>query len=118
MFNAVSCERLREIISEKFPTFEAYADLIYDGAGEIFVRLKDGQWRIIEGFSQGCPASPVFAALILHDILLTIQSELENWAAHRKAAGDLGDDGHSSTGFSLAYVDDVNAVLHHQCGST
>lgn len=117
MFNAVSRERLREIISEKFPTLEAYADLIYDGAGETFVRLEDGQWRIIavtEGFSQGCPASPVFAAIVLHDILSQIQPELEHRATQRKAAGDLGDDGHGSTGFSLAYVDDVNAVLHHQ----
>ena len=59
-------------------------------------------------------ASPVFAALVLHDILSKIQPELENRAAQRKAAGDLGDNGLGSTGFSLAYVDDVNAVLHHQ----
>jgi hypothetical protein len=50
----------------------------------------------------------------LHDILSKIQPELENRAAQRKAAGDLGDDGLGSTGFSLAYVDDVNDVLHHQ----
>jgi hypothetical protein len=63
MFNAVSRERLREIISEKFSTLEAYSDLIYDGKGETFVRLENGQWTVIlvsEGFSQGCPASPVF----------------------------------------------------------
>ena len=99
MFNAVSRERLREIISEKFPTF---------------VRLENGEWRIIavtEGFSQGCPASPVFAALALHDILSKIQPELERQAIQRKAAGDLGDNGHSSIGFS---VDNVNAVLHRQ----
>ncbi|KAL7505139.1 hypothetical protein ACHAXN_004892 [Cyclotella atomus] len=117
MFNAVSRERLREIISEKFPTLEAYADLIYDSPGETFVRLENGEWCIIavtEGFSQGYPASPVFAALVLHDILSKIQPELENRAAQRKAAGDLGDDGLGSKGFSLAYVDDLNAVLHHQ----
>jgi hypothetical protein len=27
---------------------------------------------------------------------------------------DLGDDGYGSIGFSLAYVDEVNAMLHHQ----
>ena len=37
MFNAVSRERLREIISKKFPTLEPYADLIYDGPGKTFV---------------------------------------------------------------------------------
>lgn len=30
-FNAVARERLCELIFEKFPTLEAYADLIYDG---------------------------------------------------------------------------------------
>ena len=62
MFNAVSRERLREIIAAKFPTLEPFADLIYDGAGETFVRKEDGTWVIIEvneGFSQGCPASLV-----------------------------------------------------------
>jgi hypothetical protein len=96
MFNAVSRERLREIISQKFPTLEAYSDLIYDGNGETFVRLENGEWTVIpveEGFSQGCPASPVFAALVLHDILSTIQPELERRAAQRKALGDNGDDG-------------------------
>jgi hypothetical protein len=56
MQSQVSRERLRELISEKFPTLKAYADLIYDGSGETFVRLEDGEWRIIavtEGFSQG-----------------------------------------------------------------
>jgi hypothetical protein len=88
MFNAVSRERLREIISEKFPTLEAYSDLIYDGNGETFVRLENGQWTVIpvsEGFSQGCPASPVFAALVLHDILSTIQPKLVRRAEQRKA---------------------------------
>jgi hypothetical protein len=77
------------IISEKFPTLEPYANLIYDGSGETFLRLENGEWRIIavtEGFSQGCPASPVFAALILllHGILSRIQPELERQAIQRR----------------------------------
>ena len=80
MFNAVSRERLREIISTKFPTLEHFADLIYDGAGETWVKMENGTWKVIpvqEGFAQGCPASPVFAALVLNDILSKIQSELD-----------------------------------------
>ncbi|KAL7502962.1 hypothetical protein ACHAXN_001911, partial [Cyclotella atomus] len=86
MFNAVSRERLREIIAERFPTLEPFTDLIYDDKGETFVRKEDGTWVIIdvtEGFSQGCPASPVFAAIVLHDILCRIQPLLEQRAAHR-----------------------------------
>jgi hypothetical protein len=77
------------------------------------MRLENGEWHIIavtEGFSQGCPVSPVCAALVLHDILSKIKPELERRAIQRKAAVDLGDDGHSSVGFSLAYMDAVNAV--------
>jgi hypothetical protein len=47
MFNAVSRERLREIISEKFPTLESFADVIYEEPGETFVRLKNGEWTVI-----------------------------------------------------------------------
>ncbi|KAL7504464.1 hypothetical protein ACHAXN_002357, partial [Cyclotella atomus] len=48
MFNAVSRERLREIIAESFPTLEPFADLIYDGKGETFVRKEAGTWVIID----------------------------------------------------------------------
>ena len=116
MFNAISRERLREVIAEKFPSLEPFADLIYDGAGETFVKLEDGSWTVIpvvEGFSQGCPASPVFAAIVLNEILTVLQSELNNIAAQRLANGDKGDDGLGSLGLILAYVDDVNSLLHH-----
>jgi hypothetical protein len=75
------------------------------------VQLENGKWCIIaitEGFSQGCPVSPVSAELVLHDILSKIQPELERRATQRKAADDLGNDGHGSVD------EDVNAVLHHQ----
>ena len=80
MFNAVSNERLREIISEKFPTLEDFSDLIYDGPGETFVKLEDGSWTVItvnEGFSQGCHASPTFAAIVLNDILTNKDKPME-----------------------------------------
>ena len=116
MFNAVSRERLREIIAEKFPSLEAFADLIYDDFGETIVRLEDGTWTSIpveEGFSQGCPASPVFAAIVLNEILSKIYGELEERAKQRLKDGDKGDDNLGSLGILLAYVDDVNAVLCH-----
>ena len=66
-----------------------------------------------EGFSQGCPASPVFAAIVLHVILSEIYPELEKRAAQRKALGDDGDDGLGGLAILMAYVDDVNAMLYH-----
>jgi hypothetical protein len=116
MFNAISRERLRELIAEKFPTLEPFTDLIYEEAGETFVRLEDGSWTTIpvtEGFSQGCPFSPTFAAIVLNDILTQIQPELETRAKHRLLQGNKGDDDFGSLGFVFSYVDDTNAVLHH-----
>ena len=42
--------------------------------------MGDGSWSVIaveEGFSIGCPLSPVFVALVLNVILKKIQPELE-----------------------------------------
>jgi hypothetical protein len=43
MFNDVSREHLCEIIPGKFPTLEAFADVIYEEPGETFARLKNGE---------------------------------------------------------------------------
>jgi hypothetical protein len=55
----------------------------------------------------------VFAAIVLHEILSTIQPELEQRAAHRAYNNDVRDDKHGSLGFILGYVDDVYCILHH-----
>jgi hypothetical protein len=115
MFNAISRERLREVIATKFPSLEPFADLIYDGVGETFVKLEDGSWTVIavqEGFSQGCPASPVFAAIVLNEILTQLHKELALRAALRKSRGDTGDDNDGTLALILAYVDDCNILLH------
>eukprot|EP00956_Cyclotella_meneghiniana_P026978 scaffold59555_cov23-Cyclotella_meneghiniana.AAC.1 len=116
MFNAASREELCEIIANVFPTLEGFADMLYEEDGQTYVRMGDGSWTVIgvkEGFSQGCPLSPVFAALVLNSILTKLQPELDARAKARLAAGDEGDDGHGSVGLVMAYVDDVNALLHH-----
>eukprot|EP00956_Cyclotella_meneghiniana_P026933 scaffold59456_cov45-Cyclotella_meneghiniana.AAC.1 len=117
MFNAVSREDLREIIANDFPALERLADMLYEEDGETYVRMGDGSWAIIpvtEGFSQGCPLSPVFAALVLNAIIKTIQPELEARAKARLSKGEKGDDGKGSVALLMAYVDDVNILLHHE----
>ena len=115
MFNAVSRERLRQVIAEKFPSLEAFADLIYEEPGKQFYKWEDGSWSSItveEGFSQGCPASPVFAAIVLHEILSKIYPELLERAKQRKLSGDDGDDGMGGIAIIMGYVDDVNSMLY------
>ncbi len=69
MFNAISREDLLSIVATEFPRIEAFTDMLYKESGETYVKMEDGSWAIIkveEGFSQGCPVSPVFAAIVLN----------------------------------------------------
>ena len=72
MFNAVSREKLRQIIAESYPELEAFADLLYADFGTTCVKRDDGSWfkiSVEEGFAQGYPVSPVFAAIVLRRML-------------------------------------------------
>lgn len=116
MFNAISRQKLRQIIRTKFPELESFAELLYQKEGRTGVKLEDGRWTYIpvrEGFSQGCPMSPVFAAIVLNDILTRINAELCDRAKIRKRDTPL-DDGHGGLPIILAYVDDVNLLLPHE----
>ncbi len=117
MFNAVSRRRLRTIIAREFPELANFADLLYEQEGSTAVKLADGTWHYIpvrEGFSQGCPMSPVFAALVLDEILKKIDGELRERARVRKYVDRKpGDDHEGGIPLLLAYVDDCNCVLPH-----
>ena len=63
----------------KYPELEAFADMLYENEGQTVVKMADGTWRYIsvcEGFSQRCPMSHVCSALVLHEILSQIDSEM------------------------------------------
>ena len=90
--------------------------MLYEESGETYAKIEDGSWAIIkveEGFFQGCPVSPVFAAIVLNVILRKIQPQLETRARSRLSEGHPGDDGQGTLGLFMAYVDDVNVLLHH-----
>ena len=114
MFNAVSRQKLCSIISHDFPELEAFADLLYSEPGCSKVKRCDGTWTdipVYEGFSQGCPASPLFAALVLNHILIKCNRDLSLRAALRFSDGRTLDDGQGGAPLILGYVDDVNALL-------
>ena len=64
-----------------------------------------------EGFSQGCPASPLFAALVLNYILHKINNDLIRLATTRKLNDEGLDNIYGGIPLILAYVDDVNALV-------
>lgn len=114
MFNAISREKARQIISRDFPELDGFADCLYEDFGRQCLRREDGSWEVIEvqeGFSQGCPASPIFAALVLTSILTKINRDLSLDALTRFNNGNKHDDGQGGKPIILGYVDDVNVLL-------
>ena len=90
MFNEISRQKLREIIEKKYPELQSFADLLYEQNGKTGVKMADGSWNYIpvqEGFSQGCPMSPVFAALVLGELLQEMDTHFRLKAASRLSQG-------------------------------
>lgn len=114
MFNAVSREELRRIIKEHFPILEPFADLLYDDFGKVFAKREDGTWlelAVEEGFSQGCPISPIFGALVLGVILEKVYKDLNKRVQDRLNEGETLDDDNGGVSITMAYIDDVNALV-------
>ena len=114
MFNAVSRQRLREIIRKHFPLLTTFIEFIYGHDFDMYLRDADGIWRTIpvqEGFTQGCPLSPILAAIVLKDVLSHLDSDLRARARARLQQGNPGDDGHGGITDIFAFVDDTNAAV-------
>ena len=120
MFNAISREKLIALFDREFPELVNFAECLYAEPGRSVVRRDDGRWEAVpveEGFSQGCPASPVFAAFVLHHILQKINKDLSIKAAARisKSKGDgttdVYDDNQGGRPLIFTYVDDGNMMI-------
>ena len=102
MFNAVSRQKCRQIIASEFPELQDFIDMLYLEEGTTLVRKDDSTWESIpvkEGFSQGCPASPLFAALVLNYILHKVNNDLIKLATNRMRNNESLDDGHGGIPF-------------------
>jgi len=64
---------------------------------------------VSEGFSQGCPLSPILAAIVLNHILKQLDERLTNRALRRKKS--TSDDNLGGMPIILAYVDDANFLV-------
>jgi hypothetical protein len=74
----------------------------------------DNNWQTIEveeGFTQGCPFSPLFAGIVLTHILQKIDKELQQRAKSRLQQNNPMDDGMGGIALLMAYVDDTNCLL-------
>ena len=60
------------IVASDFSDPVLFADMLYASKGQTRVKLEGGSWEIIdveEGYSKGCPLSPIFAGIVLNHIL-------------------------------------------------
>ena len=113
-FNSVSREEFFKVITDSFPEILPVTTLFYEQAGTVHHKWADGTWRtllMVEGVSQGCPLSPIFASLVVSTLLQPLDIELREQAATRLRNGDPGDDGFGGITHLLGYVDDVSACV-------
>eukprot|EP00978_Attheya_sp_CCMP212_P046214 scaffold379391_cov30-Attheya_sp.AAC.1 len=112
MFNNMSRQQCRNIpLRRHFPELLSIFDNMYQQATKVWTTLPDGTPHcllMIEGFSQGCPLSLLFAALILHEILNDVK--IEEHDTRR-----LGNGRKAGTGgveiMPIAFMDDTNILL-------
>ena len=74
----------------------------------------NGRWsqsQQEEGLPQGCPFSPVLAALVLNILIKELDLKLRSRAAKRKQNKILLDDNEGGITNLLAFVDDLNTVV-------
>ena len=67
------------IIAEFIPELQSFADCSYANFGRTCVKKDDGSWFHIvveKRFTQGCPISPVFVALVLRHILEKVEPDM------------------------------------------
>ncbi len=64
-----------------------------------------------EGVSQGCPLSPIFATLVLHQVLEPLAESLHQQAQLRLGNRHPGDDGFGGASHIFAYVDDISSTV-------
>jgi hypothetical protein len=96
MFNSVSRAELFKTIAENFPELYEITSLFYAEPGEVHFKWEDITWKSIymdEGVNQGCPLSPIFATLVLHQVLQPLAEQLQIRANDRLNNNDKGDDG-------------------------
>jgi hypothetical protein len=111
-FNSVSREAFFKVITDSLPNILPLITLFYEQAGTVHHKWVDGTWRTLlmeEGVSQGCPLSPMFASLVVANLLQPLDIKLYERAATCLQNGDPGDDGFGGITHLLGNVNDVSA---------
>ena len=117
MFNEISRERALEIIDTHFPQLSHLAHLLLSEPTACWYMTPNGEWKYFnqkEGLPQGCPFSPILAALVLNLIITKLDVKLRARAAKRKQILVPLDDKEGGVTNLLAFVDDLNTVVPYE----
>ena len=113
-FNSVSREAFFKVIIDSFPKILPFTTLFYEQAGTVHHKWADGTWRTLlmeEDVSQGCQLSPIFALLVVANLLQPLDIELRERAATCLQNGDPGDAGFGGITHLLGYIDDISTCV-------
>ena len=86
MFNEISREEAINVINTDFPHLNDVTSLLTNDPTVYYYLNPNGTWKHFlqeEGPPQGCPFSPVFAALVLHRIIHKLNKLLRKRAKTR-----------------------------------
>ncbi len=89
--------------------------LFYEHARSVHHKWADGTWHTLlmeEGVSQGCPLSPIFASLVVANLLQPLDIELRKRATTHLLNGNPGDNGFGGITHLLGYVDEFLPASH------
>jgi hypothetical protein len=70
---------VRHIIKEHYPELFPFIDVLYGDTNTAHFLYPNGEWGTFsqtEGFTQGCPLSPILAALVLNTVLEAVDKKL------------------------------------------
>jgi hypothetical protein len=86
--------------------------LFYNQASTVHHKWADKIWRTLlmeEAMSQGCPLSPIFASIVVAELLESRDHLLKQQATEQLLSGNHGNDGNGGVTHLLGYINDLSA---------
>ncbi len=112
--NNISRKAFFNVIAKSFPEMLPLTTLFYKHTRTVHHKWAKGTWCTLlmeEGISQSCPLSPIFASLVVANLLQPLDIELCKRATTWLLNGDPGDDDFGGITHLLGYVDNVSACI-------